>query len=151
MQSFAGIAGVAINALFVAVLFPALCLPLSLRSRFESGGWGLWTISLVLAILAALTYAAIIYVISAFAGTSGSEQEVRDAASYMFFNMGGPAFLAAIWWGPALSLLVRLTTGDHAKKGAARIGVLVAMLAVPVVLAIIGSIQFVEGLPKGNA
>lgn len=150
-QTLAFSAGLALNALLVAVLFPALCLPLALRSRFESGGWGLWALSLVLAILATLAYAGFIYLFSAFAGMSGSTQAVRDAASYMFFDMGGPVFLAAIWWGPALSLLIRLVTGNKAKKGIVRIGILLGILAIPAVLTIIGSMQLAEALPKANA
>lgn len=150
LQSVIGFGGLALQALFIAILFPALCLPLALRSRFESGGWGLWSTSLALAVVATLIYAAIIYLFSAIAGTSGSTQKVFDAASYMFFDMGGPLFLAAIYWGPALSLLIRATTGDHAKEGFAKIAVIVAMMAIPLLLAGFGAMMFAEALPKAN-
>ena len=144
-------AGIALQALLATAIFPVLCLPLALRSRYEPGGWGLWTVALVLAIAAALVCLGLIYFFSAFAGTSGDIGKVRSAAGYMFFDMGAVWFLAAIFWGPFLSLLIRMVSSGYPKKGTMRMVIALAILGGSATLTVIGAMSFSSAWPPANS
>lgn len=144
-------AAIALQAMLATAIFPVLCLPLALRSRYEPGGWGFWTVAVVLAIAAALGCLGLIYFFSAFAGTSGDIGKVRSAAGYMFFDMGAVWFLAAIFWGPFLSLLIRMVSSGYPKKGATRMVIALAFLGGSATLTVIGAMSFSSAWPPANS